>query len=285
MNSFCGNICEDCIRRNELHCAGCAAGPARFSGGCAIADCCREKGHSACGTCTRESACGLYKSARQMPETRLAQREMQQARHQWLQEQSPVLGRWLGMLFWIAIVSQIAGVMTNENLVKRIPVLRLPGLLFVFACGMVYALILWRLRGIEARYGKAALGLAASEVFSVSTVLIAQDRSSGLVLALTALALAGSVYGCYQEFHAHGEVLAGLDDTLAENWRKLWKWEIGLALGAFGCIFLVLFSAVLGVLATLAVAIGLVIAGILRLVYLWRTAKRFRNFSMESQEA
>ncbi len=285
MTSFCGNTCEDCSWRNELRCAGCDAGTGRFSGSCAIADCCREKGHSACGTCTRQSVCGLYKSARQMPETRQAQMKARQARQQWLQEQSPVLGRWLGMLFWTAIVSQIAGVMTNENLVERIPGLRLPGLLFAFACGMAYALILWRLRGIEARYGKAALVGAVSEVLSVSALLIAQDRSSGLVLAITALTLAGSVYGCYQEFLAHGEVLTGLDDTLAENWRKLWKWGIGLSLGALGCIFLVLLSAVLGVLATLAVAIGLVIAGILRLVYLWRTAKRFQNFSMELQEA
>ena len=46
----------------------------------------------------------------------------------------------------------------------------------------------------------------------------------------------------------------------------------------FGCIFLALISAILGLLAMLADAIGLLVVGIVKLVYLYRTAKRFREY-------
>ena len=69
-----------------------------------------------------------------------------------------------------------------------------------------------------------------------------------------------------------------LDPELAGKWRLLWKWWIGLLLGLFGCIFLALISAILGLLAILADAIGLLVVGIVKLVYLYRTAKRFREY-------
>ena len=43
-------------------------------------------------------------------------------------------------------------------------------------------------------------------------------------------------------------------------------------------VFLALISAILGLLAMLADAIGLLVVGIVKLVYLYRTAKRFREY-------
>ena len=47
-------------------------------------------------------------------------------------------------------------------------------------------------------------------------------------------------------------------------------------LALFGCLLLVLLSAILALLILLAASIGLIVAAVLRLVCLYRTAKLFR---------
>ena len=74
-----------------------------------------------------------------------------------------------------------------------------------------------------------------------------------------------------------GEVLGALDDALSGKWRRLWRWEAGSMLALFGCLLLVLLSAILALLILLAASIGLIVAAVLRLVYLYRTAKLFRQ--------
>ena len=74
-----------------------------------------------------------------------------------------------------------------------------------------------------------------------------------------------------------GEVLGALDDALPGKWRRLWRWEAGSMLALFGCLLLVLLSAILALLILLAASIGLIVAAVLRLVYLYRTAKLFRQ--------
>ncbi|MFR6094486.1 MAG: hypothetical protein ACLUIW_03305 [Dysosmobacter welbionis] len=115
----------------------------------------------------------------------------------------------------------------------------------------------------------------------ISGVLLLPDDSGGELAVVAALPAGHAVLelcAAYQEFYAHAEVLEELDPELAGKWRLLWKWWIGLLLGLFGCIFLALISAILGLLAILADAIGLLVVGIVKLVYLYRTAKRFREY-------
>ena len=89
-----------------------------------------------------------------------------------------------------------------------------------------------------------------------------------------------TVAGAFPTAGVVGNVLAFLI-SLAYGvllWQLLWKWWIGLLLGLLGCIFLALISAILGLLAILADAIGLLVVGIVKLVYLYWTAKRFREY-------
>ena len=72
MEGICGRMCDACTWKEQLDCPGCQDGPGRrFSGGCPIADCCREKGHTACVTCTFSTGCALRR--RDMPQNRLAE--------------------------------------------------------------------------------------------------------------------------------------------------------------------------------------------------------------------
>ena len=283
MEGFCGRDCGNCTWRAEQGCPGCGEGPGRpLSGDCAIAACCREKGHERCATCSFLPGCHLRDQQAEMPQRRQDRREAEQARKQWFETQAPHLGKWLWLLFWLVIPNVIANIMTNENVVALAPGLRVPGEILSFLCGLAYALILWQLREQGSRYRTAAVcDLIAAGANGLAALLTGVGSSQGLaVLALVILlpAMVVSLYGTYQEYNAHAEVLDGLDDGLAENWRRLWKWEIGFLLGLFGCMLLVMLSAVLGLLALLAVLIGMIVVAVLKLVYLYRMAKLFRNY-------
>ena len=80
------------------------------------------------------------------------------------------------------------------------------------------------------------------------------------------------------------EALDGVDDELAEKWRKLWKWNIGLLGALFCCLFLVLVSGLLGALVLIAVSIAIVVVAVLKLVYLYRTAQVFRRYAAQKME-
>ena len=76
----------------------------------------------------------------------------------------------------------------------------------------------------------------------------------------------------------HSEVLSGDDNELSEKLEVLWKWYIGLFLGMFRCIIVMLIISILGAIAILGCAIGTIVVSILKLVYLYRTAKIFREY-------
>ena len=84
--------------------------------------------------------------------------------------------------------------------------------------------------------------------------------------------------GEYNEYMTHSAVLMGLDDDLSSKWETLWKWYIGLFLGIIGCIVVMLIFPLLGALAVFGAIIGVAVVSILKLVYLYRTAKVFREY-------
>ena len=94
------------------------------------------------------------------------------------------------------------------------------------------------------------------------------------------VAIVGLV-GTYYEFSSHSFVLKGLDNELSDNWTTLWKWYIGCTMGMIGSIILMLIAPILGVIALVVAAIGIIFVSIAKLVYLYRTAKVFREYEAE----
>lgn len=277
MEGICGRMCDACTWKEQLDCPGCQDGPGRrFSGGCPIADCCREKGHTACVTCTFSTGCALRR--RDMPQNRLWAVEAERERRARLDRNAPVLAKWLWLLFWLVIPSVFSNILTMDTVAGAVSNCRsrwkcagisdFPGLWcpFVAAAG----------GGRPVPHG--GLCYLAGGIISGVLLLPAIPEGNWLWWLLSLPVMVLELCAAYQEFYAHAEVLEELDPELAGKWRLLWKWWIGLLLGLFGCIFLALISAILGLLAMLADAIGLLVVGIVKLVYLYRTAKRFREY-------
>ena len=278
--TYCGKNCAECSKREELNCQGCKAGPGRqFGGDCELAKCVRDKGHETCETCGFKGNCGTLRSRESMPDYRIRKIESEKMRKAAIAKRAPVLGKWLWIIFWLVIPSSIGSIMSHETTAKILPGLVMPGQIINAICSLTYGAILLKLGSEEDRYRTAGIcALIAGGVSAVVAIITGTAEEATWTLLFTLSAAVVAMVGEYNEYMAHSAVLSGVDNELSEKWEVLWKWYIGLFLGMIGCILLMLIAPVLGAIVILGCAIGTVVVGILKLVYLYRTAKIFREY-------
>ena len=282
--TYCGKNCADCAYRERLACPGCKAGPGRaIYGDCTLAKCCRDKGHESCETCGFHTSCGPLRGRADMPQYRLKKLEAEAERRANIARKAPFLGKWLWILFWLVIPQSIAGIMTNETVVEWAPGLKLPGQVLSVLCAVAYGLILLRLSKEEGHYRTAAICCVAAAVLSAAAACFSGGEEPGWTLVITLPGAVVSLVGEYHEFMGHAEVLSGVDNDRSEKWRNLWKWNIGLFGALLASVVITLIVPMLGMLVMLAAMIGILVVSILKLVYLYRAAKLFREYPAEEQ--
>ena len=70
--TYCGKLCDECTKKEQLNWSGCKTGPGRqFGGDCELAKCIRDKGHETCETCGFKGNCGTLRSRESMPDYRI----------------------------------------------------------------------------------------------------------------------------------------------------------------------------------------------------------------------
>ena len=279
-DTYCGKNCGECTQKETLNCPGCKTGPGRqFSGDCELAKCVRSKGHETCDSCTFKGNCGTLRGRERMPDYRIRKIEAEAMRKAAIAKRAPVLGKWLWMLFWLIVPSTVGGLMANETTTEILPALFLPGQIINAICSLTYGAILLKLGTEEDRYRTAGICILIAGASSALVAIVnGVSDGSAWITIITFPAAIVALVGDYQEYMAHSAVLSGVDNDLSEKWEILWKWQIGLFLGMFGCIIVMLIIPVLGALAILGCAIGTIVVSILKLVYLYRTAKIFREY-------
>lgn len=272
--TYCGKSCTSCPHREALDCPGCKSGPGAAFGSCAIARCCREKNHADCQTCTSWVGCGLRAGREQEPVIRQKRSEREAQQKQELQAKAPLLVRWISVLFWLFIPQIIAGLMTDDNVTKVLPGLWTPGVLLTMVCTLVYGVALWNMQSIDRGYRTAAICNFVVGLGNLMNFIPSAALQIFIGLGLVALGLAS----CYVEYNTHAEVLVPTNMPLAQQWRKLWKWNLWCIGGLVLAFVLLLLAPVLALLLVLAVAIAVLVLQVLKLVYLYRMANHFRQF-------
>lgn len=278
--TYCGNSCGNCTSREQLGCPGCKAGPGRqFSGDCTLAKCVRDKGHETCDTCGHRWNCGIRQGRTGMADYRRKRQEAEKARREAITRRAPVLGKWLWILFWLVVPANIASLMSMDQVIDIAPGVFWAGQILGTVCSAVYGAILLRLQSVEDRYRTAGICalIAAAVGFGVSLAEGGGETPTWTLIFTLPAAVVSSV-GEYHEYMGHSTVLTGVEGELAWKWENLWKWHIGLLLGLVGCIVVMLLAPVLGLIALLCDTVGICIVGILKMVYLYRTAKAFRDY-------
>lgn len=282
--TYCGKICAECAQRESMNCPGCKTGPGRpYGGDCELALCARSKGHETCDSCVFRDTCGPLKGREHMIDYRNRRIEAEKARKAAIAKRAPVLGKWLWVIFWLVIPSAIAGVMTNESVVKLDPALYMPGQILNAVVAAVYGVSLLKLGAVEDRYRTAGIcTLVAGGISTLISLITGTAQPPVATLLLSVPAAVVSFVGVYNEYMAHSTVLVGVDNELSEKWEKLWKWYIGLFCAMMGSLLVLLIIPILGALVILAAAIGVIVVSVLNLVYLYRTAKIFRQYPVDA---
>ena len=193
----------------------------------------------------------------------------------------------LDALLWLVVPGTIAGFLSDEALAAHWPDLASLGEILGILCSVVYGLLLLSLARVNGGYRAAGV---CTLFVAVAGIIIQslgggdpRNVERGIALILTLLAGVAALVGEYTECTSHAEALEPVDLELSEKWRRLWKWYIGTYLGSVGSIVVVMIFGPLGLLVMLASIIGMMVVAILKLVYLWRTARTFREY--EEMEA
>ena len=203
-------------------------------------------------------------------------------------EDAAVLAGRLKVLLWLVVPGTIAGFLSDEALAAHWPDLASLGEILGILCSVVYGLLLLSLARVNGGYRAAG----ACTLFVVAAGVIVQvlggsgdphNVERSIALILTFLSGVAALVGEYTECTSHAEVLEPVDMALSQRWRRLMKWYVGLFLGTFAGILVALFSQWLGLLVMTASTVGSLVVAILKLVYLWRTARTFREY--EEMEA
>ena len=169
--------------------------------------------------------------------------------------------------------------MTEEHIVGWIPALFLPGQILNLLCLAAYGIVLLKISPENERYRTAGIcSIVSGGVGTLVELLSGGSEASAWTLVFILPVAIVSLVGTYHEYTGHSEVLSDIDANLSEKWEKLWKWFLWSLLGMLGSVLVMLIAPILGLIVFLVAAVGTIIVSILTLVYLYRTAKVFREY-------
>lgn len=208
-------------------------------------------------------------------------------------EKAPLLGKWLWVLFWMAIPHALSSLL-NSDLFGPEPVFRflyyfvpqyvfkylgiLMQLIYFLGCGLA----LLKLSSAMDRYRTAGICyLIAGAINIVFSIIPVPAVGSGLAVLVSLVSLVSSIallIGEYHEYRGHNELLEDVNPALSVKWRILWKWYIGCFIALIGSIVVMLLSPVFGLMVSLTAAVVLVAVLVFKLIYLYRTAMVFRRW-------
>lgn len=274
--SYCGLSCKTCFRLEDGTCPGCKVGPGRaITGDCEIARCSRGRSLTGCNVCGNRSSCTKWRTREGMATHRQRKADAEMLEQSILARELPELSRWLGILLILRICSIL---FPSDILAEWVPALQVPfalvSLIIQLACGA----ILLKLGNISSRYRIAGLCCIAVEVINFIPNII---ENATWMLVLGFVLMIPALIGEYQEMLAHAEQVERINEELAEKWRRLWIWYfVAMIVLLFSGILTVLTSA-FGAVVMLISTVVLIVVAILRIFYLYRTVKEFRDYPVE----
>lgn len=195
-----------------------------------------------------------------------------------MKEHEQLLSKWLRVLFYIHIASMV---ITAVNAVSNLDSIT------AWLSKALSAVVIWslfQLKAVNPRYRKAAVAKAMVLLCGLLTTPV-NTSALGLSSILLLVGATAAWVAAYQEYHAHGELIAEANEKLAKQWNSLFGLEIlvGLGISLFSTVAtLVLVSAEMdsGTVTTIILVITNIVyllLDVLYLLYMYRSLKLIEN--------
>lgn len=272
--TYCGKNCESCAHKLELRCPECRTGPGKAYGAeCAIAKCCLVRGHHDCAECVNASTCLHLKGRGSAAELRLKKQQNDIVAMRGRVERSTLFGTWMIAAFWVQIASIAVGLVlsfADDVLADTVS--------GIFS--IVYALLLLKMGSKSRRFRIAGIfGILCQICSFLGTAF----DTVGAMLIITLVVVVVGFVREYQEYLGYAEVTDELDQDLARNWSTLWVWQASALAGAAAGTVLTLIGFLPAALIVLLSSIISLVVSIIKLVYIYRSAKRIREYVQINQ--
>lgn len=200
-----------------------------------------------------------------------------------------LLGKWVTVMFWLQILALVTEVLTGDTMKGVSLYVYYFGVISGYVLMVVNSIILVRLKKVEDWFGKAGVCYLVSGLGGVLVALLDMSKAEALSTLLMILFLILQIRGNYDECTGYEIVLRDADFKLSQKWALQWILEMVCSIGIIVSIVLcgiglgvgvLPFTIIGGVLMLLLMIAGFVV-GILRLIYLYRTAETFREYEPE----
>lgn len=202
------------------------------------------------------------------------------AKKEQLAKDAPILGKWLWLLFWLIVPSSIVSLISADSIGELYPKLYFIGQILSAGCSALYGFILLQLVKQEPMYKTAGiLVLITSAVSAVLALISGLGEIHKWTLLISLPAAVAAFAGEYYEFMAHSFVVNDVDRELAMKWERLWKWYIRCYIAIIAAIAVTIIIPAAAIIILFGAAIGIAVVSIMKLVYVYRTAKLFREYS------
>ena len=189
-----------------------------------------------------------------------------------------LLAKWMRILFWLIIISTAANLLTSENVTNAAPPLASAGQILNIVTTAAYGVILLKIASESIYYRNSAICCFITAVVAVAMIPVSDDTDLALAIPVVIVSVVVSMIGEYYEYKGHTDVLNDVSPALSEKWIRLWKWYMGTFLGIIGGTVLAVMIPLIGMIIVLGATIGTMVVSVVKIVYIYKTAKAFRNY-------
>lgn len=190
-------------------------------------------------------------------------------------EKARELSKKLNVLFWVGVIVAVIDLIDSDSIVAAV-------------CGIIYAVLLIMMGKLNGFYRKSgvivfvSMGVTVIWLIATTAALFAYGiGAAGIYMALlvTIVIVVLTIYGTYCEIKGHSTCLEEVGNPLSETWMTIWKWMLGgYICTGIGAVMLFIVPS-LGTMATVVGGLIMLVIGIVKLVYIYKTMAVFRDYS------